>query len=408
MNLIKFLWCLICIVLSLLLSSITCEDKHANRRVIIGGHEGHVLGDEIHNLAVDLIINETLDKEDNGDEDKEDNGDEDEDDVIEGASSKKDNNDDTKYELSKYRKEQIYKSKRIIPPKPNELDILHSNIPKTIDTTSEFLDTYKPSHVWYAHKTWRSLFSNEKDKAKYLDDINVAYYRFYFNWRNVFDKVVPYVKHEPREAIGIIRCKDDGKTLYVNEMEVCNHSRTSISKDSTYIASIHSSLVTKYFNKPCYFVFHTHPKGVGDPWPSDNDIEILLEYNYHNRHLAHVVVSEYGAIIYFLDKHVMTELRSQGKLTFYTFCYDLLSAWNACTFSAFNVKNSDLIDLMSKFGLHIIIIPSPAYISESYRFNRTGSILVGRFIHDRDRVLTILRTRIKELEKKEESSNKRK
>lgn len=405
MSFIKLLWFILCILLSLLLSvlsskydSYSSSNSSLNKPTYTGSHEGSLM-DELHSYAIDLIINESLDES------------------VSGGKCQKNSSDSDNDEQDKYNsKISLLKSKKILINNcSNENAIiglnqntdkgLYSNIPKCLDTTSTFLDRYKPSHAWYKHKTWKSLFANEKDKSSYLDDINVAYYRFYFNWVNVFNKVVPFVKNEPREAIGIIKCEDDGKTLYVDEMEVCNHSR-KLSSNSAYDATIHPSLVTKYFNIPCYFIFHTHPKGTGDPWPSDNDIEILLEYNYHNRHLAHVVISEYGAIIYFLNKKVIDELRSQGKLMYYTFCYDLLSAWNSYTFSAFNVKNSDLIDFMSKFGLHIIVVPSPLYISESYRYTRIGGVLVGRFIHDRDKVLVVLKNKIKELEKLEEQRSK--
>lgn len=254
-------------------------------------------------------------------------------------------------------------------------------------------------HKWYNFETWDELFNNDNELNNYINDRLIARNKFLFNWDKVFQKVNPYVKNEKFESIGVIRLEPDGETLYVYDME---KSPTLESNDS-YAAGVPYKLVKKYSNIPAYFLFHTHPMGINaDPLPSDADIYNCLIDCYYDRFLGHVVIGEYGAIIYFINFERKKQLESGGLLKYFTYCYDLLSAWNSFTNSSGLINQKDRISFLEKWGFEMIIIPSSNYISDTYDKLYLPNVIHDKFINTKYELLDKLKEYIKKVEKDNE------
>lgn len=258
-------------------------------------------------------------------------------------------------------------------------------------------------HKWYNDESWDTLVNNSIEWHHYMNDRKHARTQFFFNWEKVFEKVLPYVRNEKIEAIGVIRAESDRKTLYVNGME----RSPSMESTGSYAAGIPYHLVKKYANIPGYFLFHTHPMGInGDPLPSDADLYACLLDCYSNRFVGHVVVGEYGAIVYFIKQERLEQLVQGGALKYFTYCYDLISAWNSFSNSSGPVNQKERISFLEKWGFDMIIIPSPHYISDSYDKLFLPGVIHDRFTKTKYELLDRIKDFIKKLELEDARKNK--
>lgn len=257
-------------------------------------------------------------------------------------------------------------------------------------------------HRWYKYKEWELLFSNNSDWKSYLNDRKEARIQFLFYWDEVFTKVMPLVRNEKYETIGVLRVHSDNKTLFVYGME----KSPTIESTGSYAAGIPYHLVKKYANMPGYFLFHTHPMGINaDPLPSDADLYSCLLDCYVNRFVGHVVIGEYGAIVYFLKTERMEQLESGGDLKYFTYCYDLISAWNAICNSSGPINQRDRINFLEKWGFDMIIIPSPYYIADAYDKLFLPNVIHDRFTKTKYELLDKIKEFIKKLEAEDERKN---
>lgn len=254
-------------------------------------------------------------------------------------------------------------------------------------------------HNWYKYKTWDELFNNSMEWDAYLENRRQARKDFLFYWDDVFKKVMPFVRNEKYESIGLIRAEPDGKKLYVYEME----KSPSIETTNSYAASIPYNLVKKYASMPGYFLFHTHPMGINaDPLPSDADLYSCLLDCYSDRFVGHVVIGEYGAVIYFLKSERLEQLNNGGALKYFTYCYDLISAWNSISNSSGPINQRDRINFLEKWGFDMIIIPSPYYVADTYDKLFLPSVVHDRFTKTKYELLDKIKGFIKELEIEDE------
>lgn len=261
------------------------------------------------------------------------------------------------------------------------------------------------THSWYKYKTWNELMSDKNLASQYREDVDYARTKMLFNWEKVYEKVVPLLKEEV-ETIGVIRAESDKKTLYIYGMERAPNTGAS----KTYAASVPVNLVKKYCNMPGYFVFHTHPGNNGDPLPSDADIYNSLLDCYSGHFIGHVVIGAYGAVIYFLQPNQLTRLfkePSNKDLKFLTYCYDLLSAWNAICNSSGPMNEKDRVSFLEHWSYDMIVYPFPEYVSITYKKVFTPRILTNdRFIETKYDLLNNLKEFIKELERDEYKNKK--
>lgn len=258
-------------------------------------------------------------------------------------------------------------------------------------------------HKWYNFESWDTLVNNSLEWHHYINDRKHARTQFFFNWEKVFEKVSPYVRNEKFEVIGVLRAEPDGKTLYVHGME----KSPSMESTGSYAAGVPYHLVKKYANIPGYFLFHTHPMGInGDPLPSDADLYSCLLDCYSDRFVGHVVVGEYGAVVYFLKSERIEQLEQGGTLKYFTYCYDLISAWNSFTNSSGPVNQKERVSFLEKWGFDMIVIPSPNYISDSYDKLFLPSVVHDRFTKTKYELLDRIKDFIKKLEINEERKNK--
>lgn len=259
-------------------------------------------------------------------------------------------------------------------------------------------------HGWYKFDTWEDLISHSTERHEYATDRLNARKELFFIWDKVFEKVLPYVRNEKYEIIGVLRAESDRKTLYVHDMQ----KSPSMESNSSYAAGVPYNLVKKFSNIPGYFLFHTHPMGINaDPFPSDADLYSCLLDCYDNKFVGHIVVGEYGAIMYFLKQKRMEHLDAGGALKFFTFCYDLINAWNAFTNSSSLVSQKDRISFLEKWGFDMIIIPSPKYISDSYDKLYMPGVIHDRFIKTKYELLDKIKDFIKKLEIEDARKNKK-
>jgi hypothetical protein len=255
-------------------------------------------------------------------------------------------------------------------------------------------------HNWYKYKSWKDLINNSNDWSYYLNDRKYARTEFLFNWNKVFDKILPYVKNEKNEVIGVIRVENDNKTLYILDMEVS----PNVKRTESYAAGVNYDLVEKYDNIPGYFLFHTHPRGINcDPLPSDADLFTCLLDCYSEKFIGHVVIGEYGAVVYFLRHNRWEQLIPGGMLKYMTYCYDVINAWNSFNNSAAPHKQSERLKFLETWGFDMIIIPSPKYTSDSYDKFFLSSVLHDRFIKTKYELLDRIKNFIKKLEIDEEN-----
>ena len=261
------------------------------------------------------------------------------------------------------------------------------------------------THSWYNFKTWQHLYESINYWHNYLNDRKRARYEFLFNWDKVFEKVMPLVKDQKHESIGIIRAESDNKTLYVHSVE----TSSTIESTASYAAGVPYKLVKKYANIPGYFLFHTHPMRIDiDPFPSDTDLYTCLLDCYSNRFVGHVVIGKYGAIVYFLKDERMSQLESGGALKFFTYCYDLINAWNSFCNSSALINQKDRLSFLEKWGFDMIIIPSSYYISDSYDKLFLPGVLHDKFINTKYELMEKIKDFIKKLEIEDEKKIKNK
>ena len=263
----------------------------------------------------------------------------------------------------------------------------------------------KKVHNWYSFNNWCSLRNNVNEYELYLIDRKKARYLFLFNWQKVLDKIHPFVHNEKYEAIGVIRAEPDGTTLYIHSLE----KSPVTGNTDTYAAGISNQLVRKYSNIPGYFLFHTHPLCLQcDPLPSDADIYCCLLDCYDNKFVGHAVIGEYGIIVYFIKTNRINELREGGELKFFTYCYDLLNAWNAFNNSANSHNQKDRIEFLGKWGFDMIVIPSSEYISHTYDKKITPPVIHDRFIKTKYELTSKIKEIIKKIETMEDKLIKKK
>jgi hypothetical protein len=257
-------------------------------------------------------------------------------------------------------------------------------------------------HNWYRHKYWDTLFDSNKDWNQYITDRNNARKEFLFNWDKVFEKVMPYVNNEKNEAIGVIRVESDKKTLYVHEMEMAPHMKPN----GSYAAGVPYELVKKYSNIPAYFIFHTHPKEAnGDPLPSDADIYTCLLDCYYYKYVGHVVIGEYGAVVYFINDQRFFQLMPE-KVKYFTYCYDLINAWNSICNSSGPLTEKKRATFLKYWGFDMIVIPSSYYISKTYDKKFLPKVLSDKFIKTKYELLDSIKDFIKKLERESENGHK--
>lgn len=261
--------------------------------------------------------------------------------------------------------------------------------------------TYKKKaysvHSWYKHTSWDTLIDSA-ESGHYVTDREHARLDFLFDWEKVFAQVWPYVKNETHESIGVIRADNDRKTLFVYKMELAK----TLENNDSYAAGISYELVEKYADIPGYFLFHTHPLGINaDPFPSDADIYSCLLDCYTNRYVGHAVIGEYGIIVYYLNQNRFLQLLPGGPLKYFTFCYDLINAWNAYTNSSIHINQRDRVSFLEKWGFTMVVIPSSKFISDSHDKVYTPGVIHDRFIKTKYELLDRIKNYIKKLEEKE-------
>jgi hypothetical protein len=298
----------------------------------------------------------------------------------------------------------IYESSK----KDNILDRIHGSGKKKINKpadktlTESVVKQYeigKPSFSWYKYNLWSELRNDEIEWHNYYTDRVGRFNNFLFDWSKVFKEVMPHVHNETIEYMGVIRVDPkDNKTLYVHEMEGSHGDDEKISE--SYSRSVSPKIVEKYTKIPGQFLFHTHPSQVSNPFPSDADLMLALQLSLDGYYTGHVVIGNYGAIIYYLNENRFVEIMKEGNLlAFYTYCYDVGMAWNSIHSMTRN-KLKDYPDLLAKFGITMIIIPSPTYIRDNfYLWNH--DILVDRFIKTKYSYLDHIRDTVIDYEHKE-------
>jgi len=219
-----------------------------------------------------------------------------------------------------------------------------------------------PVHSWYKYDNINMLKKDKNAWNQYLEDREQGQSHFLYDWTEVKKIVMPLLG-EKIEYIGIIKAKKDKKTLYVDKMEASLDTHVDKLKENYYM-TIPDDIATKYMNIPCYFMFHTHPiSKYSDPYPSDIDLYTALDRSLLKMEVGAVLFSEYGVMVYYLHQKRITEITKKGgNLAFQTYCYDLLLAWNSFD-SLLNTYLEDRINIIKKFGITMILIPSTLYLS---------------------------------------------
>jgi proteasome lid subunit RPN8/RPN11 len=216
---------------------------------------------------------------------------------------------------------------------------------------------------WDDYTSWDDLMNDEKLWKKYLTTRYNLCKDFLFDWTEVLKATHHAVYNETNEYIGIIKLRNDNKTLYVDKMESANDETST----KSYLRSVPANLVRKYTDMPAAFIFHTHPSKLNaDPFPSDADL-VKATYNAYDRlFFGECVISEYGIFVYYLTDERFDKLMKIGKdLAFYTFQYDAMMSWNSI-YSVEKFKLDDRLKMLNKFGIKMILIPSSLYISHNF------------------------------------------
>lgn len=254
------------------------------------------------------------------------------------------------------------------------------------------------NHNWYKYKSWEDLTKDKNARDQYFDDYNYARTHMMFKWDDVLKQVMPMLKLKT-ETIGVLRAHQDKETLFVYSME----TSPEVGAKGAYAASVAPDLVEKYFDIPGYFIFHTHPEG-GDPLPSDADIYTSLLDNYVSHFFGHVVIGQFGIIVYFLEtgrKNDLTRDKKTSALKYFTFCYDLICAWNSICNSSAPMNEKDRLTFLEAWGYKMLIYPFPKWISNTYSLVAYPSVLHDRFIKTKYELADKIRSFIKKLEQEE-------
>lgn len=265
----------------------------------------------------------------------------------------------------------------------------------------------KKKHRWYNYDTWQDLRKDKGLWKEYIQDRNYARSHMVFDWKLIFKKVMPLIHCKTtQEYMGVIRAESDGTTLYVHKMEP---SKVTSSKGSA-LRYVPGNIVKKYSSIPGYFLFHTHPANIGgDPFPSDVDINGAVIDTFGGHYVGEIVVSEYGIIIYYLSykKAEIIYKTSNPELALFQFCYNLIMAWNSVTHKD-KFKLTDQIHMMKKYGVIMMVIPTPEYVVKSslYTFNRP--LLTERFRNGQYELLDTIKKIINEIEEEELKKEKKK
>ena len=229
--------------------------------------------------------------------------------------------------------------------------------------SKEVTDSTLPVHSWYKYNNMSDLMKDKKVYEQYLEDRYIGQSHFLYDWDEVL-KVVKPILHKSMEYIGIIKAKDDKKTLYVDSMDPSPETDVKF-LEKNEIIRISSDISNKYKNVPCYFIFHTHPiSELIDPFPSGTDIVIAIERSYGGYGVGDVLISEYGVIVYYLKQDMIDkQCKYHKELIMNTYIYNVLAAWESCK-SMKNFHISKRIKTIKKFGLTMAILPTPYFIDQ--------------------------------------------
>lgn len=259
-------------------------------------------------------------------------------------------------------------------------------------------------HSWYKYKNWNELENNREYYDQYLNDKSHSI-DFLYDWTLVLKEVMPLVSKNV-EYIGVIRAKDDKKTLYVYKMEA---SPIDSQVSEVYLRSVPADLVNKYASIPGYFLFHTHPHNCNiqsEPFPSDTDIYGSVLTSMSKHFMGELVIGIYGVICYYLNPSRVTYFNEHSRRTFFTFCYDLIMAWNSVN-SVEKFTLQQKIDLLNAFGITMLVVPSSLYISDSRFKFFIPYILSGKFIDDKYELLDYIKSIVVSEEQKENYNSKK-
>ena len=239
-----------------------------------------------------------------------------------------------------------------------------STLPKlnTLNINKELLPKLKKH--WTEYDTWEKLKKNDADRANYIEDRNLVINNPNLDWSLVLHEMLPKLS-ELREYIGLINLGKDKKTMKLVSYEA-SPSIAGEDQSETTFASIPSSLVEKFSNKPALFMFHTHPSDPrGCPLPSSHDLSTALYFAATARFAASVIISKYGIFMYGLSHQGYNSVvkSKDWNLAILNLSFDIVSAHESIR-SWGKWKLSDYMNFYKQYRMFMYVFPSSEYVGD--------------------------------------------
>ncbi|MFA7286894.1 MAG: hypothetical protein WC052_04525 [Patescibacteria group bacterium] len=271
--------------------------------------------------------------------------------------------------------------RQVVPHQPHKLTPLDAAMLQYLDEAGEIAapppmttggapSPPKAKKPWRDHDTWDSFGEDAGAWNEYTLEWAATRDNPNQDWSGVLAKLTPHLD-ENREYIGHIDLGKDGKTLEIVAMDASPTIMGEFADEShkgIYGAEVPIHLVTKYYDKPALYVFHTHPNG-GHPYPSPPDISGAIHLEALSRFAGYVVISKYGAMVARMSNPLILKQREAKNFHLavehfsHDFCAALMSVrswapWNMAEYEA----------IYPKYQMQLLVYPTPQYTSDYWRY----------------------------------------
>lgn len=207
-------------------------------------------------------------------------------------------------------------------------------------------------HEWYKYNTFDELINDKILNKQFKNDMYDGRNTMLFDWTEI-QKISNTLITDTHEHIGVIRAKNDKKTLYIHKMEKIIPEKVTS-----------TNLMQKYSDIPCYFLFQTRLDDGSDPFPTNNDILLSCLNSLNNKIIGHIILSKYGIIIYYLTTDHIDKFDTNTKyLGGLTCIYAIISVWNAFVIGT-SWKWHERLHSLRKYNMIMTILATPMYISD--------------------------------------------
>lgn len=224
----------------------------------------------------------------------------------------------------------------------------------------------KTERHWTSFDSWGALAKDSTalreysaDRVNFLNSLDV-------DWGDVLKKAVPLLG-ENREYLGVINRLSEAGNPAIIHMEA---SKTSIEDEpkGMIIASIPSEQVARVAKMPGLIFFHTHPSHPHvKALPSPADLLAAIDDGFHGRYAAHIIICNYGVILYTISHEAMTDIKNtpDPELSLLYFKRDVIASYSSIR-SWRKWTLDDFRAMLLRHKLIYAVYPSGKYVSESY------------------------------------------